>query len=93
MTKSGTWECPAGIPLRGLKRSSPFRTLGAVNEDSWQEAATIVRGWIGTAARLREQHVPGPDGRCRGCTSAVRPAPHWPCGIALLVGSVLPGAR
>lgn len=61
-----------------------------MDENSWREAATIVRSWVGTAARLREQHVPGPDGHCRGCTSATHPAPLSPCGIALLVGQVVP---
>jgi hypothetical protein len=35
----------------------------------------------GLAERLRARHVPGPDGRCRGCPSPVRAAPRWPCRI------------
>jgi hypothetical protein len=30
---------------------------------------------------LLELHVCGPDGRCRGCHSQVRSAPHWPCPL------------
>jgi hypothetical protein len=30
---------------------------------------------------LLERHVRGPDGRCRGCHSQVRTAPHWPCTL------------
>lgn len=35
----------------------------------------------GLAERLRARHVPGPDGRCRGCPSPVHSAPRWPCRI------------
>jgi hypothetical protein len=30
---------------------------------------------------LLELHVSGRDGRCRGCHSQVRSAPHWPCTL------------
>jgi hypothetical protein len=30
---------------------------------------------------LLESHVSGRDGRCRGCYSQVRSAPHWPCPL------------
>ncbi len=30
---------------------------------------------------LLELHVSGRDGRCRGCHSQVRSAPHWPCPL------------
>ena len=38
--------------------------------------------WPGVVGRLLDAHVPGPDGRCRGCTSQVRAAPRWPCRLA-----------
>jgi hypothetical protein len=31
--------------------------------------------------RLLELHVSGRDGRCTGCRSPVRAAPHWPCTL------------
>jgi hypothetical protein len=30
---------------------------------------------------LLELHANGRDGRCRGCRSQVRSAPHWPCTL------------
>jgi hypothetical protein len=30
---------------------------------------------------LLKLHVSGRDGRCRGCHSQVRTAPHWPCPL------------
>lgn len=30
---------------------------------------------------LLRLHVAGRDGRCRGCHSQVRAAPHWPCTL------------
>jgi hypothetical protein len=30
---------------------------------------------------LLELHISGRDGRCRGCHSQVRMAPHWPCTL------------
>jgi hypothetical protein len=30
---------------------------------------------------LLELHVSGRDGRCRGCYSQMRSAPHWPCTL------------
>lgn len=38
--------------------------------------------WPDVVLRLLDAHVAGPDGRCRGCTSQVRPAPRWPCRLA-----------
>ncbi len=48
-------------------------------------AAVEIARMPGLAERLRAVHLPGPDGRCRGCASAVRTAPRWPCRISALV--------
>jgi hypothetical protein len=53
-----------------------FRLIG--------EAAEIITGWPLVRERLRAAHVPDAEGRCRGCTSQTRTAPHWPCALALL---------
>jgi hypothetical protein len=45
-------------------------------------AAAAMAAAPALSARLLELHVAGPDGRCRGCHSAVRLAPRWPCRIA-----------
>jgi hypothetical protein len=41
------------------------------------ELAAMPQVW----ATLLELHVSGRDGRCRGCRSQVRIAPHWPCDL------------
>lgn len=41
------------------------------------ELARLTEVW----ARLLEVHVAGGDGRCRACTSQVRPADRWPCTL------------
>ncbi|MGE3288284.1 MAG: hypothetical protein AB7J32_19605 [Pseudonocardia sp.] len=56
-----------------------------MSTDRLAEAAVLLRRWPTTQARLRERHVAGPDGRCRGCSSATQPAPRWPCTLALVV--------
>lgn len=48
------------------------------------EAAEIITGWSLVRERLRAAHVPDADGRCRGCASQTRTAPHWPCALALV---------
>lgn len=48
------------------------------------DAAAILAGWPRLRARLHAVHVPGPDGRCRACTSQMHRAPRWPCAIATL---------
>jgi hypothetical protein len=45
-------------------------------------AAAALAAAPAVSARLLEVHVEGPDGRCRGCHSAVRLAPRWPCRLA-----------
>jgi hypothetical protein len=59
------------------------RTVGGVNEILLRCAEVIAdrpQWW----SRLLADHVPGPDGRCRACPSAVSAAPRWPCRIAVL---------
>jgi hypothetical protein len=60
-----------------------FRLIG--------EAAEIITGWPLVRERLRAAHVPNAEGRCRGCTSQTRTAPHWPCALALLARGDDPG--
>jgi hypothetical protein len=48
------------------------------------EAAEIIRGWPLVRERLQAAHVPDAEGRCHGCTSQTRTAPHWPCALAML---------
>ncbi len=72
----------------------PVRNLSGMPENDLAEnTAALLRGAAveiarmpGLAARLRALHVPGPDGRCRGCTSEVHPSPRWPCRIAFVAG-------
>jgi hypothetical protein len=61
-----------------------------MSEDSLNETAKIMaRCWPDVQERLRQEHRPGPDGRCLGCTSQVRAAPRWPCGLAYIAGAVI----
>ncbi|HEY1968873.1 MAG TPA: hypothetical protein VGH89_13065 [Pseudonocardia sp.] len=50
----------------------------------FQAAAEIIAGWPDVHAGLLARHVAGPDGRCRGCASSVRLAPHAPCSLRRL---------
>lgn len=47
-------------------------------------AAAAIADWQQLWSGLLTEHVAGPDGRCRACTSSVRAAPRWPCGPAAL---------
>lgn len=47
-------------------------------------AVGVLAQWPRVVARLLDEHVPGPDGRCRGCRSQVRQAPRWPGRLTLL---------
>lgn len=55
-----------------------------MSEDLMEGAAAVVAGWPQVWARLIDEHVAGPDGRCTGCFKGTRAAPHWPCGLAFL---------
>ncbi|WP_214400999.1 hypothetical protein [Pseudonocardia lacus] len=59
------------------------------------EAARIVAGWPRVLTRLLDTHVPGPDGRCRGCTSQVSLPPRWPCALTEFarLAAATPGHR
>lgn len=48
------------------------------------EAAAAIAGWPQLWSRLLADHVAGPDGRCRACTSSTHIAPRWPCRLAEL---------
>ena len=48
------------------------------------EAGRIVAGWPRVRQRLWTAHQPDPGGRCRACGTQTRPAPVWPCALALL---------
>jgi hypothetical protein len=52
--------------------------------DRITEAGGVIAGWTRLWSTLLVLHVAGPDGRCRGCLSAVRAAPRWPCRLAEL---------
>ncbi len=66
-------------------------TLAQRNFRLLMEAAEIVTGWPLVCERLRAAHVPDAEGRCRGCTSQTRTAPHWPCVLALVAHGQEPG--
>lgn len=50
-----------------------------------REAGRIVAGWPRVRHRLWVAHQPDAGGRCRGCCTQYRPAPVWPCTLAVLV--------
>jgi hypothetical protein len=56
-----------------------------MTEDSLAGVAAALARWPEVLIRLREQHRPGPDGRCVGCASQVRLSPRWPCALAVVV--------
>ncbi len=58
--------------------------MDARDQDIITSAAEVIAGQRQLWTRLLDDHVPGPDGRCTGCRSAVRLAPLAPCRIALL---------
>lgn len=58
----------------------PFRSARLLHE-----AGRIVAGWPRVRHRLRAAHLPDPGGRCRACGTQTRPAPIWPCALAVLV--------
>lgn len=49
--------------------------------------ALEIAPWTRVWSRLRAEHVAGKDGRCRGCWSAARSAPRWPCRLAVLAAA------
>lgn len=51
------------------------------------EAGRIVAGWPRVRHRLRTAHRPDGSGRCAACGTQTRPAPVWPCTLAVLVRS------
>jgi hypothetical protein len=54
--------------------------------EDW-EFARALAGMPELFARLLDQHRAGGDGRCRACTSQVRPAARWPCLIHVAAAS------
>lgn len=50
-------------------------------------SAMVLACWPDVCARLLARHVAGPDGRCRGCPSALHVAPLSPCRIAELAAT------
>lgn len=49
------------------------------------EAGRIVAGWPRVRHRLWAAHRPDAGNRCRACGTQTRPAPVWPCALAVLV--------
>ncbi len=46
--------------------------------------AAEIAGWRRLWTSLLDEHIEDDHGRCRGCRSAVRLAPRWPCRPAVL---------
>jgi hypothetical protein len=57
------------------------------HRDRITEAAAVIADWPTLWQDLLRLHVAGADGRCRGCFSAVHPAPRVPCNIAELAAA------
>jgi hypothetical protein len=55
--------------------------------DRITEAGAVIAGWTRLWSQLLVLHVPGPDGRCRGCPSSQHAAPRSPCRLAELAGA------
>ena len=55
--------------------------------DRITEAGIVIAGWTRLWSHLLVVHVPGPDGRCRGCPSSLTVAPRSPCRLAELAGA------
>ena len=55
--------------------------------DRITEAGSVIAGWTRLWSQLLVLHVPGPDGRCRGCPSSLSVAPRSPCRLAELAGA------
>jgi hypothetical protein len=45
------------------------------------EAARLVSNDAGAAERLLAAHLPGPDGRCKGCGRSMS---RWPCVLVII---------
>ena len=58
------------------------RSMGGMANHPLTDVADILSCWPGLVTR--RIHVSGPDGRCSGCRSQVRPAPVWPCRFATI---------
>ena len=56
----------------------------ADHRDRITEAAVVIAGWTRLWSQLLVVHVAGADGRCHGCATDGRCAPHWPCRLAEL---------
>jgi hypothetical protein len=74
----------AEVARRGIRGGPGLPSLVTMSEHPLAGAATVLAQWPRVVARLLHEHVPGPDGRCRGCRSQVRTAPRWPCRLTLL---------
>lgn len=57
------------------------------HQDRISEAAAVIADWPSLWRELLRAHVAGPDGRCRGCASAVRIAPRSPCQTAVMAAT------
>ena len=60
--------------------------------DDW-ELARVLAGMPALFGRLLEQHQSDGSGRCRACTSQVRPAARWPCVLHVAAASAARIAR
>jgi hypothetical protein len=57
------------------------------DRDRISEAAAVIADWPALWRELLKAHVEGPDGRCRGCATAVRITPRWPCQTAAMAAA------
>ncbi len=54
------------------------------DRDALSRCAEAIADWPQLWSPLLDEHVSGPDGRCRACRSALHVAPRWPCNIAVV---------
>lgn len=69
--------------LRTTRCRPPVPTLTSMYDYTarFLAAAAEIARMPGVWERLRAEHIPRPDGRCRGCYSARGATPGWPCRI------------
>ncbi|MGH3565937.1 MAG: hypothetical protein ACRDRH_07865 [Pseudonocardia sp.] len=69
--------------MRATRYRPPVPTLTSMYDHTarFLAAAAEIARMPEVWERLRAEHIPRPDGRCKGCRSTRGIAPGWPCRL------------